>query len=247
MVDTDGGIDQDEAYKDKELMERLYFEEELNQREIADKICSPPTTVNRWMRKHGITLTVAPEDYDIPDEEPWKDEELLRKMYLGDLLSTNDIATLFDCSSATVNKWLNRFGIEKRNRSQALNAVHSGTKEAAAYSMDSDSYMRWTPGDDYMSVHRLMAIAEWGVDAVEGMHVHHKNGLRWDNRIENLELLTNSEHQQKHLKVSGLDRIRVAEMYEHGDISSRDLGDMFDIAGGTVLAIHKEGYDGEKN
>ncbi len=32
----------------------------------------------------------------------------------------------------------------------------------------------------------------------KGLHVHHKNGDTFDNRPENLELLTNSEHGKRH-------------------------------------------------
>jgi len=46
--------------------------------------------------------------------------------------------------------------------------------------------------------HRLLAVAKYGISAVEGMDVHHKNGIRWDNRPENIELLTRSEHARIH-------------------------------------------------
>ena len=48
--------------------------------------------------------------------------------------------------------------------------------------------------------HRFVAIQHWGEDAVRGMDVHHKNGNKLDNRIENLELLPRSEHVSKHFK-----------------------------------------------
>ena len=34
----------------------------------------------------------------------------------------------------------------------------------------------------------------------QGIHVHHKNGNKSDNHIDNLEALTNSDHTQKHSK-----------------------------------------------
>ena len=50
----------------------------------------------------------------------------------------------------------------------------------------------------YVKEHRLVAAQEWGIDAVKDMHVHHKNGDRASNKIENLELLSKSEHSRLH-------------------------------------------------
>jgi hypothetical protein len=47
-------------------------------------------------------------------------------------------------------------------------------------------------------VHRLLAIAEYGTDPVAGNHVHHKNGIKWDNRPTNIEPVNHSEHARKH-------------------------------------------------
>ncbi|WP_218055090.1 homing endonuclease associated repeat-containing protein [Haloparvum sedimenti] len=47
-------------------------------------------------------------------------------------------------------------------------------------------------------VHRLQYVAEHGIDSVSGKHVHHKNGIPWDNRVENLEPMSPSEHSRHH-------------------------------------------------
>jgi len=49
---------------------------------------------------------------------------------------------------------------------------------------------------DYVPIHRLVAVAKYGFDAVENQQVHHRNGVRFDNRPENLGLMSNSEHQR---------------------------------------------------
>ena len=46
--------------------------------------------------------------------------------------------------------------------------------------------------------HRLIAIAYWGAEACKGKDVHHINGNKSDNRIENLELKSRSEHSREH-------------------------------------------------
>lgn len=46
--------------------------------------------------------------------------------------------------------------------------------------------------------HRLLAVAEFGIKAVEGMEVHHKSGIKWDNRPSNIELKSKSDHTKTH-------------------------------------------------
>jgi len=47
-------------------------------------------------------------------------------------------------------------------------------------------------------LHRLLAVALYGFEAVAGRQVHHANRIPWDNRPENLRLLTPSEHSRLH-------------------------------------------------
>jgi len=49
-------------------------------------------------------------------------------------------------------------------------------------------------------VHRLAAVAWFGFDAVKNKHVHHKNGIPWDNRECNLEPISPEEHNTIHHK-----------------------------------------------
>jgi len=58
-------------------------------------------------------------------------------------------------------------------------------------------------------VHRLLLVAEYGVDAVVGKHVHHKNEIPFDNRIENLELLDPEEHSRHHSEGSDISDVEL--------------------------------------
>jgi len=59
-------------------------------------------------------------------------------------------------------------------------------------------------------IHRLLAIAEYGYDAVAGNDIHHKNGVKWDNRPQNIELKDPSEHAKEH--------------YDRGDLELEPCG-----------------------
>jgi HNH endonuclease len=64
--------------------------------------------------------------------------------------------------------------------------------------------------------HRMVAYDAWG-DVVLGMQVHHKNHDRLDNRLENLELMTQADHMAAHgMKNRKVERGQVVEMYRSG-------------------------------
>jgi hypothetical protein len=49
-----------------------------------------------------------------------------------------------------------------------------------------------------LPVHRLLAVAEYGTEAVKDKVVHHKNNIPFDNRLSNIELMDSSEHARHH-------------------------------------------------
>lgn len=175
-------------------------------------------------------------------DAPWRDESLLYRLYHEEKRSALEISEMWGCSQSTVSEWLDRHEkIEKRSISEAVTLGH-GKAHYVPLLQHTDGYEEWKVGNDVIHVHRLLAISEWGPDAVAGMHVHHKNGIPWDNRIENLELLHPSEHQQSHRKVTGEKRRKIADVYENTDRSSRDVAAEFDVSMATVLRLHRENY-----
>ena len=52
--------------------------------------------------------------------------------------------------------------------------------------------------DGYVAEHRLIMEEHLGCHLTPDEVVHHTNGLRWDNRIENLEVLDKHQHHHAH-------------------------------------------------
>jgi hypothetical protein len=105
-------------------------------------------------------------------------------------MSLDAIAEAEGVSTTAIRKWFYRRGLTY----QLLKPPHFETVprgyERVSHKYDTESR--------YVSVHRLAAVAWFGVDAVAGNHVHHENGIPWDNREENLQVLPPGEHAEKH-------------------------------------------------
>jgi len=89
--------------------------------------------------------------YRPKDPEKYRDEEWLRDQYHGERLSAGDIADKCDCAKSTILRWLDRHGIDKRDRSEAAEIRaerYPHTTEAGAEALKEHGVNAWEYWDD---------------------------------------------------------------------------------------------------
>jgi len=183
------------------------------------------------------------DDYQYSGSQQWRDEDVLEQLYVNEELSTSEIAEILGCSPPTVRNWMEKFGIERRGYSESTHLAQRS--EVVPFYLEHGSYPGWVGShkgrSEHLLSHRLLAVSEFGFDALYGKVVHHKNGCKIDNRPENLELITQAEHMDRHHTLfSWLDKIRIAGLYRGGDVSQRDLGEMFGCSNATIHRVLQE-------
>ena len=131
---------------------------------------------------------------------PWQDESKLREMYVDRRLQTTQIAGRWGTTQNTIDQWLRRFEIERRDpQTEQLRGMR---RKAAHFRTRKDGYERWSDHSNgenaKVYVHRLLAVAEFGFGETTGGDVHHRNGVPWDNRPDNIELIDKESHGRMH-------------------------------------------------
>jgi hypothetical protein len=119
-------------------------------------------------------------------------------------MSQLEIAEKYDVVKSAICYQMKKHGIEARDRKE----IHREKSRKKPVPLDVSDYgYRWWV-DQYgkkkgwdverVFVHRLVHVAHHGVESVKNMDVHHKNGHKLDNRPENLEAMSKSDHSKLH-------------------------------------------------
>jgi transposase-like protein len=125
----------------------------------------------------------------------YRDESKLRELYVEKDFSMEELAEKFDVSAKTISNWCDKFGIKTGGKG-------AGSPYDVCIYTSKTGYVRVKNVHKKVRqkflMHRLVAVAEYGFDAVANSEIHHKNNLRWDNRPSNLEVISPEEHGRLH-------------------------------------------------
>ena len=176
----------DKPWRDKETLMRLYHGEDMTSYEVADELGCSSSAVLTNLEKNGIEKKEPGVQYEF-------DADVIEEMYHEKRMPISDIADEFDVSYTAIYNFMDRNDIET-NRTM----YRGGRNNYASYFQDNNGYMRWSTSYNgeraHCLVHRLLAVAEYGFDEVADKVVHHENGVKWDNRPENIKPMTKKAH-----------------------------------------------------
>lgn len=141
--------------------------------------------------------------------------ETLRLLYETCKLSTNEIASVFGVSHGCIHKRLTRCAIPRRSQQEGclLAMFKAAPNERRHLSVGAKYisnqgyvvlYRPWHPNameSGGVYEHVVVMTEHLGRPLRDGEVIHHINCIKTDNRLENLQLMTQSEHVTLHNKL----------------------------------------------
>ena len=199
---------------DKETLEDLYINKLMSTGQIA-KLHNTTSSAVMYIMK----------SFNIPRRKPKRfviDKETITELYITQKLTLKEIGNKYNTSQDTVKRILEKFGIPTRTRGESSHLSYTSGKSSRSVTRNPRwKGGRWQHKDGYIFVtiysinddekvkfgsmfkgkskavqeHRLIVARKLGRPLIKEEEVHHINGIKYDNRDENLLLLDGHKHK----------------------------------------------------
>jgi biotin operon repressor/DNA-binding Lrp family transcriptional regulator len=170
----------------EEEVVRLYVNEGMTGVGIGTMLRCSPTTVSIHLKNAGVSIRPGPyvERVDVSSED-------VAPLYLDAGMTLRQISEKLGCSQEVVRRRLLDAGMALRKK--YYKEGRRITPDGYAMVPAPDDYPRDKVHNGRVLEHRLVMEQYLGRYLEGDENVHHKNGIKDDNRIENLELWTTSQ------------------------------------------------------
>lgn len=221
-----GGYDMDKRTIDlpRETLEHLYWNERLSIDGIAKRLGLSVTPVLRSMERYNVKRRTPLEIKQIQRGRLGITTEELRDLYIDKQLPLIFISEQLKTSHKTIRRLLQDYQIPIRTKSEVMKiSAPKRLRDKNGHGRNwrggkryPNGYVAvWQPDhyrtnkQGYVYEHILVWEKAHKQQVPKGWLIHHLNGIKTDNRPENLEAMPNSEHHR--LPEPYKERIRILE------------------------------------
>lgn len=209
-----------EVYKDREWLKKHFFTKGLTLKKIAELAGTHEIQIWRYARRFGFKRERTPMSKEArershqtklskttykvhgvistPTSFKYRDKDWLIEKYQKEKLSMKKIGNLCSVTMHCILRWMNHYNIPRRDKvnfNEKNGRWTGGVITHSGYRLIKSTKHPQANASGYMREHRLVMETFLGRYLTANEHVHHKDGDKINNSIDNLQLFTNSEHK----------------------------------------------------